>query len=128
MPNPIPSWDLARRVVKFVGVKQIKGEEVTVLQTRRTVGVGWQRIENVLKEKQVEFEVVENKEIPNQSLVLLKSVPPLLASDAGILRQDVIRSYEDFYAGTREARAVRERRMPKKQLQKLKIKEFWERK
>lgn len=125
MPNPIPDWDLARRIVKFVGVKQIKGEEVTVGQTRRTIGVGWQRIERVLREREVDFEVLENQEVASHSLILLKSVPPLLASDAGILRQDLLRSYEDFHAGVREVRAVRERRMPKKQLEKIKIKEFW---
>lgn len=126
MPNPIPDWDLARRIVKFIGTKQIKGEEVTIKATRLTAGIGRERIEKVLKDREVVYEILENEENPGQSLILLKHVPPLLASDAGIVRMDLYKSYEDFHAGTREARAVRQKRMPKKQLEKLKIKEFWQ--
>lgn len=129
MPTPIPSWDLPRRLVKFVGLKQINSENVTIRAVSRTLGIGRERIEKILQEKEITYKIVENDEgIRSEDLLLLEHVPPNLATDAEMSRMEIYRSYERFMSGdwpTQSERKARQRRLNKRERETLAVREFW---
>lgn len=126
MPTPIPEWDMARRIVKFVGSRQIAGKPTTVRQLSRAMGIGRERIRTVLVEKKVDFAVIERSDSAHEDWFVLQHVSPNLALDAGVSVPDLTRTCEEFMKGTPVERKIKKKRLNKKQLEKLKIKNFWE--
>lgn len=125
MPNPIPEWDVARRVVKYVGVKQIKGEDVLVRSMCVTVGLGRERIEKILQEHQIIYHIIVGED--NIPIIFLEHVPPTLVADAGVLPKDLIRSYQEYRSGTRGVYVKPENKLKKREKQNQRVRDFWDR-
>jgi len=130
MPNPIPEWDLARRLVKYIGMKQIMGELVTVREVTVTVGVGWQRLENEMEKKKIIYKIFSDGEPSGKDLIALEYVPNNLAIDAGIANSELHRSYQKILHSYQHGgiRINRRPRLKKKQREQMKVHEFWDRK
>ncbi len=129
MPNPIPDWDLARRLVKYVGMKQIIGELVTIRDTSRTLGIGRKRIESLLEGKKIIYKVISEEKSSGKDLLFLEYVPNTLALDAGIANSELDKSYKKFLdrrqQGEIKISPYHRTRLNKKQRESMKIKEFW---
>jgi len=133
MPNPIPDWDLARRLVKFVGMKQIIGEIATVRETSVTIGVGRERLESLMKERGINYKIIPSNEASGKDFIMLEYVPHNLALDAGISNRELDISYRKFI--DRQLRVqggiktkARRTRMTKKRREQMMVREFWDRK
>lgn len=132
MPNPIPEWDLARRLVKYIGFNQITGKLVTVREATVTTGIGRDRMESELKEKNIKYKIFSDKEPSGKDIIALEYVPKNLALDAGIANSELYKSYQIILERDQqgEIRAIprRRRRLKKKQREQMKVTEFWSRK
>lgn len=128
MPKPIPDWDLARRIVKLLGGRQLSGKETTMRELSRAMGIGRNRIISVLNEKKVVFSIIPHKEAKYYDILVLKNIPINLAQDAEISIPDILKTHDEFMRGERVERKVKKKRATRKELEKLKIKNFWERK
>jgi hypothetical protein len=130
MPTPIPEWDLPRRIIKYIGVNQIRGRTVIFRDLCRTIGIGRDRIEKILQDRQVTYRIVP--EIEGQKhyydAIVLEHVPPALAADAEISRPDLLKSYAEYDSDRRTERQIRQKRMNKKELENLRVRETWSRK
>lgn len=126
MPNPIPSWDLARRLVKYVGFRQINGQPPTFREASRTLGVGRERILKIMEENQIIYKILESKDRPLSDRLALHSAPLTLVGDAGLSPTDLLRSFEEASTGDYTNRQVRQRRLNKKQKEAQRINTFWQ--
>lgn len=129
MPNPIPDWDLARRLVKYVAMKQIIHDYATVRETSVTMGIGQERIESLMKEKEIKYKIIPSGEASGKDLLLIEYVPYNLALDAGISNRELDISYKKFLdsqlQGEIRVLPRRRNRMNKKQREQMKVREFW---
>lgn len=130
MPTPIPDWDLARRLVAYVGMKQIIGELVTVRETSVTLGIGRERMIKIMEEKGIIYKIISGKEENSGAdLLAIEYVPRNLALDAGISNQELDRSYKKLMERELqgEIRVIprRRKRMTRQQREKMRIREFW---
>lgn len=130
MPNPIPDWDVARRLVKYMGFKQIAGELVTVRELTVTLGLGRERLEEVMKEKKIKYKIFSDGEPSGRDLVGIEYVPQTLALDAGVSNRELDNSYRKLIDLEQQGkiRVLRRRSRPnKKQREQMRVTEFWDR-
>lgn len=129
MPKPIPDWDLARRLVKYVGIKQITRETATVREASVTLGIGQERIESLMTENKIIYKIIASGQASGKDLILLEYVPHNLAMDAGIANKELHTSYHKFIdrqqQGEIKFSPPRRTRLTKKKREKMKVREFW---
>jgi len=128
MPNPIPEWDMARRLVKLIGQRQIIGETTTVREASVALGIGRDRMEAVMNEKGIKYKIFSGLEPSGRDILAIEFVPNNLALDAGIYNRDLDTSYhrivEQYKSGDIKVAAQR-KRIAKRQREKIQVKEFW---
>lgn len=129
MPIPIPDWDLARRLVRYVGIKQIIGEVVTVRATSLTLGVGQERLESLMKEKEIIYKIISGEVRSGNDILLMEYVPHTLALDAGISNQELDNSYKKMIDRNLQAEIKiiprRGKRVTRQERERMRIHEFW---
>lgn len=128
MPNPIPEWDLARRLVKYLGMNQITGKFVTAREASVTMGIGRERLESLMKEKDIHYKIIPDEKSAGKDLLLLEYVPRNLALDAGISNQELLTSYRKFMDRQEQEKVrkvPRRSQMTKKKRENMKVGEFW---
>jgi hypothetical protein len=127
MPHPIPDWDLARRLVKYVGTRQIEGMDTTIREVSVFLGIGRDRIENLMQEKNIIYRMITGDKEGGRDLLVLENVPQTLALDSDLSVRDIDRSFQGIVSGNREVRIVRHKKIKKKEREKMKIVDFWSR-
>lgn len=129
MPNPIPDWELPRRLLKYVGTHQIIGEPVTVRETTVTLGIGRERVESILKEKEIIYKIFSGTEPSGNDILAIQCAPPNLTLDAGVSNRELDTSFRKLLDQEQrgELQIVRRerKRMNKRQREKLRVAEFW---
>lgn len=131
MPNPIPDWDLARRLLKYVGIHQITGEPVTIRETTVTLGIGRERVENILQEKNIKYKIFSGEEASGYDILAIQYAPLTLTIDAGLSNSELDTSFRKLLdleqAGELVFAPRPRKRITKKQREKIRVKEFWTR-
>lgn len=129
MPTPIPDWDLARRLVKFIGMKQVTGEVITVREASRTLGIGRERIISVMDDEKILYKIISDGEPSGKDFILIEYVPHNLAMDAGLANSELHRSFQEILERYKqgEIKIVRpiRTRLTRKKREQMRISEFW---
>lgn len=125
MPNPIPEWDLARRLVKFVGTRQMTKMQTTMRETSRTLGVGRQRIIQLLEEKNIEYKILGHPKRKSEDLLLIGDITMGMAADTGLSRVNLHRTFEELSTSVDFKPTEQARRVKRKEREKILVKEFW---
>lgn len=131
MPHPIPDWDMARRLLKLVGQKQIAGQKVTIRATSVTLGIGRDRMESLMNQEGIIYKILSSDIPSGRDLLVIAYAPANLALDADVslreLETSAIKTIERFEKGELKISQA-QKRLNKRQYEKNKIKEFWQRK
>lgn len=131
MPNPIPDWDLARRLTLYIGMRQVSEQPVTVREATVTLGVGRERLESVMQEKNIIYHIFSGTEASGKDIIALQYVPASLALDAGLSNSELDTSYRKLVElemlGQLRIVAQKRQRLTKKQREHKRVTEFWQR-
>lgn len=81
MPTPIPEWDRPRILIRYLVRRQLRHRTTNLQEARLRVGIGSDRILEILSDQGIEYKIVQTTEVKKSRglEVLIKSVPESLA-------------------------------------------------